>query len=339
MRTGQDTGYWQEGMDEKRFALCVRNKIWVVLAAALAGALFAGGLYLLVREVTKGPKQYRAEVLYSIVYDIREDDEVLKAFVNEYNAYTWGDMMRSDRIMEDVLPALSGVERQVIEDSISTAIVSDPQFLTVYFTTGDGDLSNRIAAAYNQAMVAFGQTMRDRGLTAIEVWKAVPAAPVEPENRVKNAAALGAVLGLIVGCLGLALWYVLDDSVLLAEDVERVFGVPVLGYRTGTPQGFWERTLDQNLTWLAAKQAFRETELSDVLLATAELSLLRESAAVLLVPWGTPSRRVLGRALDNLRIQGIPVIGVVLTEANGHFLRSYYGRYYGQGPGGKKEGV
>ncbi len=37
-----------------------------------------------------GPKQYRSEVLYSIVYDIDEDDEVLKEFINEYNAYTWG---------------------------------------------------------------------------------------------------------------------------------------------------------------------------------------------------------------------------------------------------------
>ena len=94
-----------------------------------------------------GPKQYRSEVLYSIVYDIDEDDEVLKEFINEYNAYTWGDMMRSDRVMDTVLLQLPDVERSVIEASISTEIASDPEFLTAYFTTEDAALSDRIAAA------------------------------------------------------------------------------------------------------------------------------------------------------------------------------------------------
>lgn len=51
---------------------------------------FCCGIYLGARQLTMGPKQYRSEVLYSIVYDIDEDDEVLKEFINEYNAYTWG---------------------------------------------------------------------------------------------------------------------------------------------------------------------------------------------------------------------------------------------------------
>ena len=96
----RDEAFWKEGMDEKRFALCCIHKIWICLAAALAGAVFAAGIYLGVRQLTMGPKQYRSEVLYSIVYDIDEDDEVLKEFINEYNAYTWGDMMRSDRVMD-----------------------------------------------------------------------------------------------------------------------------------------------------------------------------------------------------------------------------------------------
>ena len=74
----RDEAFWKEGMDEKRFALCCIHKIWICLAAALAGAVFAAGIYLGARQLTMGPKQYRSEVLYSIVYDIDEDDEVLK---------------------------------------------------------------------------------------------------------------------------------------------------------------------------------------------------------------------------------------------------------------------
>ena len=231
----RDEAFWKEGMDEKRFALCCIHKIWICLAAALAGAVFAAGIYLGARQLTMGPKQYRSEVLYSIVYDIDEDDEVLKEFINEYNAYTWGDMMRSDRVMDTVLLQLPDVERSVIEASISTEIASDPEFLTAYFTTEDAALSDRIAAAYNRAMTAFGQTMQGRGLTTIEVWKTVPAQAVLPENKVKNAAVLGLVLGLLAGILGVAVWYVLDDSVLLSSDVEKRCAIPVLGYRTAKP--------------------------------------------------------------------------------------------------------
>jgi hypothetical protein len=55
----RDEAFWKEGMDEKRFALCCIHKIWICLAAALAGAVFAAGIYLGVRQLTMGPKQYR----------------------------------------------------------------------------------------------------------------------------------------------------------------------------------------------------------------------------------------------------------------------------------------
>ena len=36
--------FWQEGMDGKRFALCLFKKGWIILAAALAGAAAAWGV-------------------------------------------------------------------------------------------------------------------------------------------------------------------------------------------------------------------------------------------------------------------------------------------------------
>ncbi len=86
----RDEAFWKEGMDEKRFALCCIHKIWICLAAALAGSVFCCGDLSWCAAADDGAKQYRSEVLYSIVYDIDEDDEVLKEFINEYNAYTWG---------------------------------------------------------------------------------------------------------------------------------------------------------------------------------------------------------------------------------------------------------
>lgn len=326
MKAVRDEGFWQEGMDEKRFALWFINKTGIFIAAALAGALFAGGIYLLVRALTAGPEQYRAEVLYSIVYDIREDDEVLKEFVNEYNAYTWGDMMRSDRIMEEVLPLVPDADRSVIEASVSTEIVSDPQFLTAYFTTEDSDLSNRIAAAYNQAMVTFGQTMQDRGLTAIEVWKAVPAQLVETENQVWNAVALGLVLGIFAGIVGLCIWYVTDDTLLLGADVKKCCGLPMYGYRTRRLDIRWETLLNQNLTRCGETTGFCEAKLEDILSARADYEKLGKLPALICAEWGTAKRSQLAFAIDQLSMQGVTVSGVILEEADETFLRLYYGR-------------
>lgn len=318
--------YWKEGIDEKRFALCMKNKIWIALAAALAGALFSGAIYLIVRQLTMGEPQYRAEVLYSIGYDIQEEDEVLKEFINEYNAYTWGDMMKSDRVILFVMEALPDVERAVIEASVSTGIASDPEFLTACFTTGDEELSNRIAVAYNAAMAAFGETMHGRGLTGIEAWKTTPAQPVTVENKVLYALELGAILGLIAGVLGLMAWYVLDDSVLLAEDLEKRYSYPVLGYRTVVEDSRFEAGLSANLDYLAKKEAFREVALSAVLEPDVDFGALREVPVVLLVEWGTPCGRLLGHVIRTLKQQDVKLLGMVITEANHQFLRLYYGR-------------
>lgn len=326
MKPVRDEGFWQEGMDEKRFALWFLNKIAIFIAAAFAGALFAGGIYALVRALTTGPDQYRAEVMYSIVYDIHEDDEVLKEFVNEYNAYTWGDMMRSDRIMKDVMQLVPDAERSVIEASISTEIVSDPQFLTVYFTTEDGDLSNRIAAAYNQAMPAFGKTMQDRGLTAIEVWKAVPAQLVETENKVWNAVILGLVLGALAGIAGLCIWYVTDDTLLLDADVKKCVGLPMYGYRTRRLDVCWETLLNRNLVYCGETTGFCEVKLEEILFARADYETLRKLPVVICAEWGTAKRSQLLFALNQLAMQGVNVSGVILEEADETFLKLYYGR-------------
>lgn len=62
--------FWQEGMDGKRFALCLFRKVWVILAAALIGAAAAGGIYLFAALVLGGPARYQVLSQYRI-YSIR----------------------------------------------------------------------------------------------------------------------------------------------------------------------------------------------------------------------------------------------------------------------------
>lgn len=337
---GNGRAFWEQGMDEKRFALRMAKRAWIILAAAVAGALFAGGLYLAVRLLTQGPTQYQAQVLYAIRYNVQEEDEVLKEFINEYNAYTWGDMMRSDKVMESVMQQLPDLDRAAVEASVTTSIASDPEFLEAQFTTADPALSDRIAAAFNVAMEQFGQTLTERGLTAIEPWKTVAAAEVIPENKVKNALALGLVLGALCGAVGLALWYVLDDCLVLEREVEEIcacglgagasaaaLGVPRFwGYRTRSGSTAWDKELAVNLHYEAQKGAYREIDLHSALLADTDYELLREAPVVLYIRWGKVSGRLLAHGLEQLARQDVPVAGVVLADADAQFLNLYYGK-------------
>ena len=173
-------------------------------------------------------------------------------------------------------------------------------------------------------MTAFGQTMQGRGLTAIEVWKTVSAQAVLPENKVKNAAALGLVLGLLVGILGVAVWYVLDDSVLLSSDVEKRCAIPVLGYRTAKPDEQFGALLDAQLRAKASQTAFQEISLDTVLSGTMGLGEEEKIPLILLVRWNTPCIKKLGLALDLLAQREIAVVGVILTDADARFLHAYY---------------
>ena len=166
--------------------------------------------------------------------------------------------------------------------------------------------------------------MQGRGLTAIEVWKTVSAQAVLPENKVKNAAALGLVLGLLVGILGVAIWYVLDDSVLLSSDVEKRCAIPVLGYRTAKTDEQFGALLDAQLRAKASQSAFQEISLDTVLSGTMGLGEEEKIPLILLVRWNTPCIKKLGLALDLLAQREIAVVGVILTDADARFLHAYY---------------
>ncbi len=334
MKAGEQ--FWGARVDERRFALCVAPKLWMVLLAALLVALLGGGVYAAWRLLTAGPARYRAESLYAIQYDLQEDDEVLKEFINEYNAYTWGDMMRSDRVAAQVAQALPSLTRQQVEDCLDTGIASDPEFLSVGFSAGDPETANQLQDAYDREMVAFGRTMKGRGLSGIEVWKSEPAQKVAEPNRLPNAMILGAVLGLIAGILGLACRYVLDDRIFVEGDLS---GVKVLGYRTNRPGSIWDRQREENFSYLARRGlegSLCVLSCGEILEDAVDWDRLRrqKERLILSVRFGHTGAREFARAVGQAVCQDVPVAGAFIDGADAGFLRRYYGNAAGEGNAG-----
>ena len=118
--------FWQEGMDGKRFALCLFRKVWVILAAALIGAAAAGGIYLFTALVLGGPAQYQVLSQYRIYFDKDKYGEI----EDYYNAYTWGEIMKTDQVVDFVMEALpEDITKEQVKASVSVGQMNDVKIM------------------------------------------------------------------------------------------------------------------------------------------------------------------------------------------------------------------
>ncbi len=220
----KEAKFWQEGMDGKRFALCLFRKIWVLAAVAVSSAAAAAGLYLLVTVALAGPPEYEVFSQYRIYFD----DEKYGEIKDYYNAYTWGEIMKTDQVLDFVMEALpEGITREQVKESVSVGAMSDIKIMPLTITTQAAALSETIAEAYVYGLDRFGHSIE--GLDGMDCWLVEPARRVERGTKAVNAAAAGLLLGALAAFLGMAVAYCLDDSFYLEEDFAQRYPYPVLG--------------------------------------------------------------------------------------------------------------
>ena len=219
--------YMQEGLDIKRILLLFRKKIWVAAAAAAAGALFFGGVYLLIHVFFAPEREFESVSKLYLNFNCDPQD------FNElaYNGYTWNDLMATDPILDVTMEALpEGTDRDMVIAATKAEILSDIRLLTITVTTNEAEHTAQIMEATQKSLVHLGET--DRLFDSIEVYSTMEPRQIVWDNRTANAAVTGAVAGLFVSLLLLAFYYVMDDSVYVARDVEKRYGIPVIGIFT-----------------------------------------------------------------------------------------------------------
>nr|WP_308624280.1 hypothetical protein [uncultured Eisenbergiella sp.] len=352
--------FWQEGMDGKRFALCLFRKIWMLLAAALIGGAAAGGIYLFQALVLAGPVQYQVFSQYRIYFDKDKYGEI----ADYYNAYTWGEIMKTDQVVDFVMEALpEGITKEQVKESVSVGQMNDIKIMPLYITTEDAALSEEIARGYVYGLGEFARSIE--GLSDMQCWLVEPAVPVERATKTGNAVGLGSVCGALLLFLVLTFRYIVDDSIYLEEDFRKRCTAPLLGILTCKKNEKLKQELATNAAYLLkgakglcvievgkGKNAGwrkgtetdsdkRRGEVEAVLTACmADGSALnwaawpfgqkdcedmrRKDGAVLVVPWGNGNGRALTHILLQLEKQQIPVRGAILTDADDKFLKAYY---------------
>ncbi len=318
----KDGRYADDGMDLKKYMMCLLGRLPLIFGALIGGALLGAVVYAAVRTVPESEREYQAFAKVYLDFAADETGEVYQA----YNGYTWNDLMAADPIMELTLQNLpADYTREETEAAVRAEILSDIRLLTITVTTHRAERTDAILGAAVQALETYGGQAKE--FLEIHAIQKTEARLVVADSRMAQAVFLGASLGLLLSLLGFSLCYVMDDRIFVAGDIRRVTEVSFLGYASG--EETLKRDYETNLAYLREKvgniqicevergKSFSEKELQE---------MRRADGVVLSLPFGAVHGAFLSYVTEQLRTQDCTLCGVAVRDADGRFLRKYYGR-------------
>lgn len=332
--------YADEGMDMKKFVLCFLQKSWLFLVAAVTGAVIGSVVYMAAHNLPESEREYQA---MSKVYLDFAPDETGEIY-QQYNGYTWNDLMATDPYMEPMLEELSeDYTREEVSAAVKAEILSDLRLLTVTVTTHDADRCNAILGAAGRVLEMRGDT--DKEFREIRVIQTTEAERVTADDRTVQAAFVGLVLAVVLTLIGMLLIYVLDDRIFVAGDLKRVTDIPFLGYAgaAGSLGQDYERNVDflrQRLGTVTVLEVTQNTEpelkQSAALQGKAGTAQTEGATAwqeacglengIVHVPYGCVHAAYLSYVIEQLKVRGCSLAGVAVSGADDKFLGRYYGR-------------
>lgn len=359
--------YADAGMDMKKWILWLMRKCWIVLAAAAIGALFGGVVYTIVRTVPESEREYQA---FSKIYLDFATDETGQVY-QEYNGYTWNDLMVTDPILDVTMSYLpEDYSKEEVMAATEATILSDLRLLTVTITTRHADRTDAILAATNRSLEAYGAGAKE--FIEIETIQTTQAQLVVADSRLVQAVLIGAVIAFAAAMLGMLLYYVLDDRIFVASDVKQVTDVVFVGYtfqdeiqdvkssdagsreteeecaeESGKKSGrllLTKRRLQDDYDRSVAYLREGQKEVTEISVSQTEdvpsdlyAKARKADGVILKLPYGKLHGAYLSYLMEQYRVQGCKILGIAIENGDMRFLRRYYDRAVGGIRGIKEE--
>ena len=327
----RERSYADEGMDVKKYMLCLLGRLPLLLAAAVCGALLGALIYTIVRTVPESEREYQAYAKVYLDFAADETGEVYQA----YNGYTWNDLMAADPIMDLTLAGLpADYAREEVGEAMQAEILSDIRLLTLTVTTHSAARTDEILTAAVEALETYGTQAKEFiGINAIQVTQAKL---LVADDRLVQAVLLGLFLGLLLALLGVSLYYVMDDRILVAGDIKKVTDVSFLGYVFNDEKfvdnnsviGIFIGDFEKNLSYLQDKLGtlrLCDLEPSKSLSAEDFEKMRKAQGVVLCLPYGKVHGTFLSYVIEQLNSQDCVLCGVSIRNGDEKFLRKYYG--------------
>lgn len=327
--------YADAGMDLRKLMLSFLRRSWIVLLAAAAGAAAGALIYLGLHTVREGQREYRAVSKLYLDFAADETGQVYQ----EYNGYTWNDLMRTDPILDVIMEELgASYDRKEAAEAIKAEILSDLRLLTITVTTKSPEETDAILRAADHSLEQLGQGAKE--FTQIRTIQEDTAALVVADSRLTQAVCLGAAGAFAAAVLVLLFCYILDDRIVTPTDLRAVTELPFAGYLEICGEegaSFAAERLredcESNLAYLKAKHGELRLIEADPRrrLGEQELAELRGAEGlVICVPYGKVHAVFLALFLEQLSVRECSAAAVVITGAESRFLGAYYGMRKGR---------
>lgn len=337
-------------MDLKKLLLFLIYRFWIVVLAAVIGAVLGGGIYLLHSVVLNNNREYRAESKVYLNFAPDDTGEVYQ----HYNGYTWNDLMSTDLILNTTMSYLPDdyTSEEVINATLAE-ILSDVRLLTITITTSDAERTALILEATDKALVDMGQ--REKEFIDIEIIKETEPKLLVADSRLLQAVLVGLVIALVLVLLGMALVYILDDRIYVPGDLKCVTQLPFVGFsftqetnesgdavkpddeliidRKVKSDGYRNLTvklqhdLEKNLEYLTQEtggltilELEKDKDVSEQISNSAQ----DDNAILLAIPYGKIDRSSLAYIIEQLSLRKCNLAGIIIKDADMRFMKWYY---------------
>ena len=335
--------------------LLTLRRAWLVPLLTIIGAILGWAIYLAVTALTVSVPYKQVSKLY---IDFAWNDH--ETTYDYYNGATWTDLLTAHpEILTPIAHRLQMPEEEaaaLVQRDVKAEILSDIRLLTVTVRDGNRDTAERLTEAVDYGLETFGETAKEFEKISF-LSKTVPTLEVV-DDRTENAVLLGAFLGLLLGLGIMLLKSAMEEGFYVPEELERATGIPALGMTAK------EREAIRTACWkhLYANEEGKITEAGDIALVSLDgaehaekvLSALEAAGDVnpsedaelwprfypasaadpddlrsfdgifLVVPYGKQLRSRTEHQISVLRQQELPVDGVLLSDADGRFIKKYY---------------
>lgn len=325
----------KEGVDLKLVLLLLLKKVWIIIVAALIGAVICGGIYAIWHGVLMDRRQYEAQSKYYITFEETMEKSYLDHY---YNGYTWNDLLSSDPILGYAMTLLpEGYERVYVDDCVEAEILSDVRVLTTTVKADTPEETILIQSALEDAVVHYAQ-VGDK-LEEIVVIRSDEPKLETIANATIRATLLGAAVSAIAAVFYLLFLIAVQDSIYLPEEFYARYNIPVAGVRlaceTGKKVKKNEEMLQQRLTYelesglscFCDGKRYETVSMEELYLLheNAHERLERAEAVVLEFPQGKENSKKLKHVMWMLETREYPVLCAVMTNADPFLIGHYYG--------------
>lgn len=342
--------YAKEPLDMKLLLLRLADKIGIVIIATLLGAAIIGGGYTVSKTAFGGPTEYEMSQRYYVQY--ATDPQVGLEFTY-INHASWDMWMKSDWFVDRIWdytfsgglnPEQYGYNKQDLAGVLSGGLETDLRVAIGTVKTISPTLTEKLSEALTKTMLDFANEQIE--IEEIRVVDTVELKEADKDIRILRAVILGGVIGLVFGLLGVIVYLVADDKIHLPGIMAYRYGEIAAGCIFEGQEGYVlqpgtktnVKELIKGCNQVAITAIDDELALPQIaglfdanLICVPSLCQVPEAVeamkqmdgVLLLVSAGASGDKQIRYVLDQMKLHGLNIKGLLLVGADKKLVRRY----------------